>query len=351
MTSCKSDGPGSPPHTGDVFSGWSELLEPLEGGADPRYVIIAPVFDDFAAAARLIEEIADALDPAALPHTLLLIANDGSLKPAPSEFPGGAAALRVGVLNLKANLGHQRAIAAALGFVSHWIASDATVVVMDADGQDRPQDVPELLRLSAQNPGMVVVAQRARRSERLVFRAGYACYRLLFRLLTGRTIRHGNFSAMTGRTAQRLAHAAGLWNHFAATIQASKIPVLGVEVDRGERYVDASRMDLVALIVHGLSAISVHMETAGVRMVLGALVLSLLAGLGLACVIVIRLTTDLAIPGWASILGASFLILAVLGLMFSVQLVFTVLAARERLPVIAAVNAVHFIRDFELPPR
>lgn len=319
-------------------------MKPLEGVPAPKCVIITPVFNDFASVARLVRELAPA-DPL---ETLLLIVNDGSLEHPPSEFPGGAPPFRIGVLHLKANLGHQRAIAAALGFVSHWVKPDAAVVVMDADGQDRPRDVAKLLNASALSPEKIIVAQRLRRSEPLLFRLGYIGYRWLFQLLTGMGIRHGNFSAMSGRTVRRLAHVTGLWNHYAATVQISKIPVVGVEVDRGERYSGVSHMNLTGLIAHGLSAISVHMETAGVRMLLGAMTLSLLAGLGLAVVVIIRLTTDLAIPGWASMLSASFAILAVLGLMSSVQLVFTVLAARVRLPVIAAVDAIHFISDFQL---
>lgn len=331
----------------DLSPAWSSVLAPL-GDLAPKCVVIAPVLDDFPAASRLVREIGDELKPERPSDLMFLFVNDGSLEPPTPEFPKEIAPFPVGILHLKANLGHQRAIAVALGFVSHWVPPDADVVVMDADGQDRPRDVPRLLDVRSRNPEGIVVAQRARRSETTGFRFGYACYRLLFRLLTGKTIRHGNFSAMSGSTAQRLAHVAGLWNHYAATIQISRIPVHGVEVDRGARYAGASRMNLITLVRHGLSAIAVHMETAGVRMLLAALVLSLLAGLALAAVVAIRLTTNLAIPGWASMLGASLMILAVLGLMFSAQLVFTVLAARERLPVIAAVDAVHFVRHFEL---
>jgi hypothetical protein len=335
-------------HVDTLSTAWAELVKPLQDLPAPKRVIIAPVLDDFTSAARLLHETVKELYDVDHSRTLFLFVNDGSLKPPPPEFPFDIDLPRVGVLHLRANLGHQRAIAAALGFVSHWIAPDATVLVMDADGEDRPQDAQELLRLSAENPNSIIVAYRARRSETLIFRIGYVCYRLLFHMLTGQRIRHGNFSAMTGRTVQRLAHLAGLWNHYAATIQISRIPVLGVEADRGARYADTSRMNLIALIQHGLSAISVHMETVGVRILLGALFVSLLAGIGLVTVVAIRLTTELAIPGWASLLGASFMILAVLGLMLSVQLVFMVLAARERLPVIAAVDALRFIRDFEL---
>jgi hypothetical protein len=59
-------------------------------------------------------------------------------------------------------------------------------------------------------------------------------------------------------------------------------------------------MNFVALVGHGLSALSVHSEVIGVRLLVAICVfVGLLCAL-LATVIFVRLVTALAIPGWAT---------------------------------------------------
>jgi len=59
------------------------------------------------------------------------------------------------------------------------------VLVMDADGEDRPQDVIRLLNCFRENPESIVFAGRQKRFESISFRTRYRGYRLLHRLLAG----------------------------------------------------------------------------------------------------------------------------------------------------------------------
>ena len=85
----------------------------------------------------------------------------------PDIFPSvdPKAIARVDVLRLRRNVGHQRAIAIGLAFI-HAHRPCRAVVVMDADGEDRPSDVPRLLaRLDAAGDPAIVFAERTRRSS------------------------------------------------------------------------------------------------------------------------------------------------------------------------------------------
>jgi polyisoprenyl-phosphate glycosyltransferase len=68
--------------------------------------------------------------------------------------------------------------------------------VMDSDGEDRVSSIPALLE-SLTTHTDVAVALRAGRRERQRFQMFYRCYRLIFKLLTGRNIEFGNFMAIT----------------------------------------------------------------------------------------------------------------------------------------------------------
>jgi glycosyltransferase involved in cell wall biosynthesis len=232
-----------------------------------RLTIITPVFNDWPCVATLLERLDAALE-ACGERADVLIVDDGSTEAAESEPALGrlwAALERVEVLELRCNLGHQRAIALGLCHLSR-AGEPARVAVMDGDGQDRPEDLPELLRaFEACGGKRVVFAERAKRLESLWFQAFYQMYRVLHRLLTGIEVRVGNFSVCPWPAVRRLAVMGELWNHYAACVFRSRLPYSTVKIDRGARIRGKSAMNFVALAAHGLSAISVYGDAVAVR--------------------------------------------------------------------------------------
>src|SRR5213595_3894799 len=176
-----------------------------------------PVYDDWEAAIILCEHLERELAGRAERFHIILI-DDGSTTSPPDYRDGRASAGRIDVtvLELSRNLGHQRAIAVALAYIHEHVPVDA-VVVMDADGEDRPEDVARLVdAMHASRGERVVFAQRRRRVEGAVFRAGYAAYRGLHWLLTGFSVQVGNFSVIPSRFVGTLAVSPEMWAHYAA---------------------------------------------------------------------------------------------------------------------------------------
>ena len=240
-----------------------------------------PVFNDWEAAVALCGHLERELSGRSERFEILLI-NDGSTVPAPA-WPARADGFPVSVLELTRNLGHQRAIAVALAYIHARVAADA-VVVMDGDGEDRPQDVPRLIdALHSTGAGRVVFAQRRRRVEGMVFRTGYLIYRALHRLVTGFSVQVGNFSVIPIRAVSSLVVSSELWAHYAASVYAIRLPVHLVPADRGARLAGRSKMDYVQLVTHGLGALSVFRNRVGARLLLAvtALCLLLTTGVGL----------------------------------------------------------------------
>jgi hypothetical protein len=272
-------------------------------------VILTPVYNDWEVVRLLLAEI-DAALVAVGEHAAVVIVNDGSQQPADLGGLSFVGIRSLSVLHLRRNLGHQRAIAVGLAYVEANVPC-AAVVVMDADGEDRPQDVVRLLGAARQQSSdKIVFALRERRSEGALFRVFYALYRFVFQGLTGQAIRVGNFSLIPYSLLRRLVAVSEIWNHYASAVQRARLPCLYVPTDRGKRLAGRSTMNFVSLITHGMSAISVHAETIGSRM----LVLAVLFGgailLAMGGVVAVRLLTDLAIPGWATYaFGLLFLML------------------------------------------
>jgi glycosyltransferase involved in cell wall biosynthesis len=310
-------------------------------------LVCIPVFNDWNAAARLLALLDGVAREIAGPVSVLLV-DDGSTEALPERLSFAPAHLRrVEVLPLRRNLGHQRAIALGLTFVYAQRPCRA-VVVMDADGEDAPADVPRLLReLEAHASAKAVFAARARRSEGPVFWLGYRAFKLLHRALTGRKVEVGNFSVMPWSLLERLVGISEIWNHYAAAVYKARLPVAQVAVPRARRLAGKSQMSLVALVTHGLSAISVYGEVVGVRLVFFAATLIVLTGAGIAGTLGIRLLTDWGIPGWATTAtGLLCVLLVSLCSMLTLSVLF-LLQARER----ASFLPLRDYRHYLLPER
>ena len=197
------------------------------------------------------------------------------------------------------NSGHQRAIAVGITRLVDRGASEP-IVVMDIDGEDRPQDIDLLWRAHLTSPDSVVVAQRRGRRENIRFKLFYRMYRSAFRVLTGRSLDFGNFVLLPPSAAQRLVLMNELWNHFPAAVMKSGLDIVKVPIDRGSRYHGVSRMNFTALVNHGLAAIAAFIDAVFVRLLVAAGVLFGFFSLAAVAVVAIRLWGTWGVPGWAT---------------------------------------------------
>jgi hypothetical protein len=305
-----------------------------------RLVIVTPVYNDWESFHCLLRELDREAAASGLDLAVMAV-DDGSIVPPPAdgmsaqELPN----LRlVEIVELACNLGHQRAI--ALGLVEAARRTDVdAVVVMDADGEDRPGDINALMAAHERFPGHIVAASRAARSEGFVFRVFYRLYRWIFRALTGKVINFGNFSLIPFDLLKRIVHLPDVWNNLPAALVKSRLPITFVPSRRGTRYSGASQMNFISLIIHGMSAISVFADVSFTRLLLGSAFVSLFTLAGMIAVVAIRIFTTLAIPGWATnVFGLLVMVLVQMVLIATVSML-SLLSNRSAAPVVPIVQA------------
>lgn len=298
-----------------------------------QILITMPVYEDWDSAIELCQKIDLVFREEKSVRVSVLLIDDGStISNPPCKMPFRPGAIEnISILVLRRNLGHQRAIAIALAHIQeHW--SGDAVVVMDADGEDRPEDIPGLVQAmrKAERP-TAVFAERGRRLENAAFRICYDCYRIMHKLLAGRDIRFGNFSVLPRSYLDTLVVFPELWNHYAATLVKSRLPYVRVRSDRAVRLRGRSRMDFVSLVVHGLSALFANQEVVGTRLLIMITLIALGLLLLVGVVVGVRLLTHLAIPGWATTSMGLLLILVAQALIASFVLVFSIMMNRAQL--------------------
>ena len=307
-----------------------------------RLVVLMPLRDDWASAAELIRRLDKTISFDACTMEIVLV-DDGSVSRFDrSDFQADFSVVRsIRTLRLKRNLGHQRAIAIGLVYVHQTAGYDA-VVVMDADGEDTPEGVAQLLRTYSDTHGaQAIFAERSRRSESLAFRSFYHLYKIFHRILTGISVRVGNFSILPGHYLNTLVVMSELWNHYVAAMFRSNLSFTMIPIPRGTRITGTSRMNFVALVSHGLSAISVFGDIVGVRLLIVCLAGSLLACLGMVLIAMIRLFTSRAIPGWATYTIGTLAIILIQFITIATSFTFFMLSNRTNLGFVP-------LRDYSL---
>jgi polyisoprenyl-phosphate glycosyltransferase len=302
-----------------------------------------PVYEDWASAAEVCRRI-DSSFPASWPVELhVVLIDDGSRTPPQPAFDSIELNLieDISVLGLHRNLGHQRAIAIGLAYVAANLPADA-VLVMDADGEDPPEQIPDLIReAQRQRFSAVVFAERGRRVEGWRFQAFYFLYRVLHYILTGRKIRVGNFSFLPWSLLQSLITYPELWNHYAAAVLQSRLPRAMTRLDRGTRIQGKSRMSFVDLVMHGMSALFAYHDLVSTRLLMGNFILILISG---AIILALMASRGIAValtPGTAAIA-----ILIVVGQFSTLSLlaIFLAVMNRSSYQFLPARDHVHFVR-------
>ncbi|MBP6385938.1 MAG: glycosyltransferase [Pseudarcicella sp.] len=307
--------------------------------------ILIPVYNDWESLLLLMSKIRQTLSPIYFNHCTFVIVDDCSTIEADivdfESFP-------TSIVRLRRNVSHQKAIALGLSYIVEKL-DFSMIIVMDSDGEDKPEDLVRMIEKSYENPNQIIFAKRSKRSESSVFKLFYFFYKLLFSVFTGKIIEFGNFSLIPAKIAKKVVYVSEIWNHFSGGIVLSKFPHVSIDTARGTRLAGKSKMNFVSLILHGMSAISVHLETVAVRIFVGTLVISFFASVIVSIAIYMKLNiVGGASPGWTTTLITSSVIIVLQAVLSSLFLLFTVLNYRTHKHFIPAKDYHDFIEKVEV---
>jgi len=297
-----------------------------------RIYIVTPLFNDWDALNLLLERIRSVC-PADLVNKLAFLVIDDCSTISQGVLPNIGCSLSI--MRLLRNVGHQKAIALGLSYLAS-LPNHYLTIVMDSDGEDRPEDLVKLLQAGYKNPNVIVFAHRAKRQESFTFRFFYSIYKIVFRLLTGKVITFGNFSLIPASQLRKLTHVSEIWNNYPGGVIRSRLPYTSIPLERGYRLAGESRMNFVSLVLHGLSAISVLIDTTAVRLTLFCIAMIAVSLGSISVIVGIRLFTDILVPEWAAYSVSLFFIVILQAFLISLLLVFIVLSYRTQPQVIPA---------------
>ena len=228
-----------------------------------KYIILIPVYNDWQSMFKLLKEI-DFQVSKWNADVSILIMNDGSTEARPTnEFILKNLKL-IRIINIKKNQGHARSIATGLKFLFEREKFDH-VIVMDGDGEDRPEELNLLFKKSSENPNKVITANRIKRSEGLLFKFLYECHKMITFTFTGRLIKFGNYSCLPRDAVSVLLKDASFWSSYSGSVAKLIQDRDHVPSIRGKRFVGPSQMNFIKLLIHSIAIMAVFKNSTIIR--------------------------------------------------------------------------------------
>ena len=239
-----------------------------------KIIILIPVYNDWESLNKLLYEVNENIKFFNDINFECLIVNDAStVQPPrlykPSNFES------VELLNMRENKGHARCNAFGIRYVFQNKKFD-NLILMDGDGEDRPEEIISLVEKIKENSNLSVVAKRIKRSEGFFFQSLYHLHKLITFIFTGQNINFGNYSLLTKGDVEKLHSKESLWSSFSGSVKKNLKSFNEINSIRGLRYFGPSQMSLLKLIIHSFSIIAVFKYNVFLRSTIILIVLTFL---------------------------------------------------------------------------
>jgi len=235
-----------------------------------KFKILIPLYNDWESVSKLLKEIDLKINNWEAEISVIIV-NDASTQKRNELNLDLKKIQTIKILNMKENRVHQRCIAAGLKYISQNEDFDF-VVVMDADGEDRPEELNLFFQKTLENPNFTITGNRFKRSEGIVFKSLYEIHKVLTLVFTGKLIKFGNFTCLPKDHVKALVHKPYLWNSYSSSIMRTIKDRTFIPSVRGSRYVLPSKMNFIGLVFHSLGIISVFRNTVIIRSIIFFLV-------------------------------------------------------------------------------
>ena len=217
--------------------------------------ILIPIYNDWQSVFKLLENINSEIEGLDCEFSVVIV-NDASTEARPEIPPNLNNLKSIQAINMIENQGHTRCNATGLKYIYEKEEFDY-VIPMDGDGEDRPEEIKQLVDNLNYNPIRPIVGERIKRSEGIFFKFCYFAHKVITFTFTGQSIKYGNYTCLPKLIIEKMINEKATWSSFSGSL--AKVAKERVEVpsERGTRYFGPSKMSFKSLIIHSLSIIAV----------------------------------------------------------------------------------------------
>ena len=171
------------------------------------------------------------------------------------------------VLNLKKNLGSQKAIYVGLKYLQKKITDYNNVIIsiLDSDGEDDPKALKKLIQITERKKDFFIFASRKGRTENRFLKILNKARLYLTLILTGKFINFGNFSSFPSSLLKRITLNDDIFLAFSSGVAKNYSKLFLYNVKKNKRFYDTSKVNIKFLIIHSIKIISVFYKIVFLR--------------------------------------------------------------------------------------
>ena len=221
------------------------------------YTILLPVYNDWKNLDKLLSKISYIAKKNNFKFYILVVNDCSKFKPK-TNLKKNKNIIKFKILNLSQNMGSQRAIALAINHLKkNSDYKNKDIIIMDADGQDDPGTITDLIKMNKTKVSDAIVVERTNRREPFWFKFLYFVHKTFLFLFTGNHIRFGNFSLLKFKKIRNLIYKSDIWAAYPAAIVKNLNKVSRIKSERKRRYSGNSKVNLYKLFNHSSRVFSV----------------------------------------------------------------------------------------------
>jgi len=264
-----------------------------------KYSIIIPVFNEEQVIEHTYERLKVVMDSMAEPYELLFI-NDGSRDKTVDILKHlGEADDHIKIINFSRNFGHQIAITAGMDY-----AKGDAVIIIDADLQDPPELILEMIEKWKSGYDVVYAKRTARKGETFFKKQTAALFYRTLRAMTDIEIPidTGDFRLIDRKVCEQMQNVHERNRFVRGLVSWVGFKQTAVEYERDERYAGETKYPLKRMLKLSIDGItSFSYKPLKIANYLGA-ALSIIGFIYMLVVLYQKLFTTTTITGWSSII-------------------------------------------------
>lgn len=272
--------------------------------SQPRSIVvsvIAPIYNEADSVSELMHRVKDVMESVGEPWELILV-DDGSSDGSTDRIHHLASTdSRVRAVIFARNFGHQIAVTAGLDY-----SRGQAVVIIDADLQDPPEIIPDMIAKWRQGYEVVYAVRRERRGEGWFKRVTASIfYRLIYRITdVDIPVDTGDFRLLDRKVVDALASMRERHRFLRGMSSWVGFRQIGVPYDRDPRFAGETKYSLGKMIRFALNAVTGFSYFPLQMATFFGFASAILSALAIPVVVILRLMGNQAFFGQATTLIA-----------------------------------------------
>jgi len=224
-----------------------------------NYLFLTPLYNDWDSLRILLRNLNNELKKKEIQSEVIVV-NDYSTKNEKLKKNNLKFIKKITVLNLKKNLGSQKAIFLGLKYIKKR-KYKGILTILDSDGEDDVKKIKLMIKKTDENPSTIILATRKKRLEGFFLQLINKIRLVINYILIGNFINFGNFSSFNLNILKKILKNNNLWIAYSSGVLKNYNNFIYVNSEKKKRYFGKSKVNSKFLIKHTLNIISIYWKS------------------------------------------------------------------------------------------